>query len=63
MFLKDLINIPGMEKLDEEFLFSEVFMERMSVLFKENNFFKLGIILFDCHQIVSVYLSALFLNF
>ena len=36
MFLKDLINIPGMEKLDEELLFSEVFKERLFVPFKEN---------------------------
>ena len=36
MFLKDLINIPGMEKLDQELLFSEVFKESLSVLFKEN---------------------------
>ena len=36
MILKDLINIPGMEKLDQELLFSEVFKESLSVLFKEN---------------------------
>ena len=36
MFLKDSINIPGMEKLVEDFLFSEVFKERLSVPFKEN---------------------------
>ena len=36
MFLKVIINIPGMEKLEEELLFSEVFRERLSVLYKEN---------------------------
>ena len=32
MFLKDLINIPGMEKLDQELLFSEVFKENKVLL-------------------------------
>ena len=36
MFLKDIMNIQGMEKLEEELLFSEVFREKLTVTYKEN---------------------------